>query len=145
MRKYIELIQVKSEQMKVLTDRLLEEKNESGEYISSMKLLAEQLADEWKDTIEDRFDCTVEVDGSYDFGGMVDVYDFRRIIDNLASNVEKYASTSGKVEMYITLEKDNDKKHISYKTEEQNGKDHPRFGGKLRYRHQQHKEDRGIL
>ena len=117
MRKYIELIQVKSEQMKVLTDRLLEEKNESGEYISSMKLLAEQLADEWKDTIEDRFDCTVEVDGSYDFGGMVDVYDFRRIIDNLASNVEKYASTSGKVEMYITLEKDNDKNifHIRQK------------------------------
>lgn len=112
MRKYIELMQIKSEQIKVLTDRLLEDRNGRGEYISSMRLLAEQLADEWEDVIGERFDCDVNVYGDCDFGGIVDVYDFRRIMDNLASNVEKYASDSGKVEMSIILESNDDAGNI---------------------------------
>lgn len=112
MNKYIELMQLKSEQIKELTDRLLEEKTVNGEYIGSMDLLARQIAEEWEEIIKKRFKCDVDVVCNEDFGGIVDVYDFRRIMDNLASNVEKYADTSEKVKMNLFIEKDNEKKII---------------------------------
>lgn len=87
---YVELVKQKSEQIKSLTDRLLDggrtlEKFENGRF------LVEQLCDEWEADVEETHICEVDLSKCPEFAGEFDVQELRRIFDNLASNVRKYA------------------------------------------------------
>ena len=88
---YLELMQQKAEQIKGLTDRLLDGSTGKTERIENGRFLMEQLADEWTTVLEDTFACEVDLENCPEFSGEFDVQDLRRIFDNLASNVEKYA------------------------------------------------------
>lgn len=88
---YISLMQQKAEQIKVLTDRLLEGRSRSLEQIDSGKFLMMQLADEWEAALENKFNYQVNLEKCPEFSGEFDTQELRRIFDNLASNIEKYA------------------------------------------------------
>ena len=102
MRDYIRLMQTKTEQIRELTDRLLGRETQNPEPVEHIRLLMEQLAAEWEESLEERFLCRADLSGLSDFSGMADVYAFRRIFDNLASNTEKYADPQRPVELLIT-------------------------------------------
>lgn len=98
---YITLMQQKAEQIKVLTNRLLDGGRRNPEYMENGRFFMEQLADEWETFLEDKFNCQVDLEACPDFAGEVDVQEFQRIFDNLASNVEKYANEEKNVDLRI--------------------------------------------
>ena len=102
MRDYIRLMQTKTEQIRELTDRLLGRETQNPEPVEHIRFLMEQLAAEWEESLEERFLCRTDLSGLSDFSGMADIYAFRRIFDNLASNTEKYADPQRPVELLIT-------------------------------------------
>lgn len=104
MRDYIRLMQTKTEQIRELTDRLLGRETQNPEPVEHIRLLMEQLAAEWEESLEEHFLCRTDLSGLSDFSGMADIYAFRRIFDNLASNTEKYADPQRPVELLITGE-----------------------------------------
>ena len=93
MREYMTLMQQKAQQMKVLTDRLLEGGSRQPEYIENGRFLMEQLAYEWEAELENEFDCQIILENCPSFSGEFDIQELRRIFDNLASNIRKYADT----------------------------------------------------
>ena len=101
MKNYMELVQAKSEQIKILTDQLLGKKESNREYIENGKLLMEQFVSEWEEWIEDEFCCEVHLEHCKPFHAKMEISDLHRIFDNLASNVKKYAEKEHKVEMFI--------------------------------------------
>lgn len=107
LEEFLELIRRKAEQMKLLTEQLLDGGCRLTE-IDDGKLLMTQLADEWLETLEEDFACQVNLSQCPDFKGQIDVEEIRRIFDNLSSNVIKYASHSEPVLLEIKTEK----KHI---------------------------------
>jgi len=101
MKEYISLVKNKSAQMKILTDRLLNEGQRKPEFFKNGKLLFEQLAEEWKELLEDEFECHVDIGECENFQGEFDLAELRRIFDNLASNIQKYADALKRVELKI--------------------------------------------
>lgn len=93
---FLNLTKRKAEQMKLLTEQLLDGGSRLTE-IEDGKLLMAQLAEEWAETLEDEFDCRVRLEDCPDFSRQLDVEEMRRIFDNLASNVEKYGEPSAAV------------------------------------------------
>ncbi len=79
----------KGQQIKALTDRLLDSGSRDLETIEDGKLLMEQLAGEWEEILENTFPCIVDTKNCPAFYGSFDIQELRRIFDNLASNVEK--------------------------------------------------------
>ena len=65
----------------------------------------EQLAAEFEEDLEERFDVRIDLSGSPPFAGAFDVQELRRIFNNLSSNVQKYASTEQPV--YLNIRVDN--------------------------------------
>ena len=111
-QEYIALVQRKGQQIKALTDRLLDsgsrdlETIEDGskrnvEPVENGRLLMEQLAGEWEEILENTFPCIVDTKNCPAFYGSFDIQELRRIFDNLASNVEKYADREQPVELRI--------------------------------------------
>ncbi|MGN1231746.1 MAG: histidine kinase dimerization/phospho-acceptor domain-containing protein [Anaerotignum sp.] len=98
-QEYIALMGRKARQIKALTDRLLDSGSRNLERIEDGRLLMEQLAGEWEEILEDRFSCIVETKDCPRFSGTFDIEELRRIFDNLASNVEKYADRERPVEL----------------------------------------------
>ena len=105
MRTYMELVEQKSRQMKVLTDRLLDGGNRQLEFIENGSFLMEQLVDEWSMELEEDFLLEVDMMQCPKFSGEVDIQELRRIFDNLASNIRKYAQPSEVVTLQV-LEKE---------------------------------------
>lgn len=103
---HLALMQKKAEQIKILTDRLLEGRDRSPEWIEHGKLLVEQLAEEWTETLEESFLCTADLTDCPPFSGEFDVQELRRIFDNLASNIEKYADAEKNVDLRISRKDD---------------------------------------
>lgn len=103
MNDYISLIQRKTEQMRVLTDRLLDGGKRNPETILDGKLMMEQLIDEWKELLEDTVACIIDIDHCPAFCGRFDIRELQQIFDNLASNIEKYADRSQPVELKIDV------------------------------------------
>lgn len=101
MQEYITLMQRKGKQIKALTDRLLDSGSRNLETIEDGRLLMEQLAGEWEEILEDTFPCIVDTKNCPTFCGSFDIQELRRIFDNLASNVEKYADREHPVELQI--------------------------------------------
>lgn len=99
-RLYAKLIDQKARQLKEMTDRLLNG-GRALEKIENGKFLIEQLVSEWEMMLEDEFICNVDMDKCPEFAGEFDIQELRRIFDNLASNVKKYADTEGPVAITI--------------------------------------------
>ncbi len=117
MDNYIALIQQKAEQIKVLTNQLLDGGNRTLEIIENGKFLMEQLADEWEACLEDTFLCDIHFEECPAFSGEFDIQELRRIFDNLASNIEKYADATQPVslrffekEQRLVIEQKNERK-----------------------------------
>ena len=100
-QEYIALVQRKGQQIKALTDRLLDSGSRDLETIEDGKLLMEQLAGEWEEILENTFPCIEKKKNCPAFYGSFDIQELRRIFDNLASNVEKYADREQPVELRI--------------------------------------------
>ena len=98
---YLDMTLRKSLQIKELTNRLLESENTPKEQISDGRLFLVQLAEEWLDSLEGEFDCMVDVAKDISFSRELDVQEFLRIFDNLASNIEKYADEQREVSLKI--------------------------------------------
>ena len=96
--KYTDMMLRRSTQIRELTDRLLDEGRSEPERIDSVKLLLEQLFEEWAETLEEGFECEMSITGE-DGAAEADVYAIRRIMDNLASNVRKYADPGRAIEL----------------------------------------------
>lgn len=90
-KNYMELVEQKSQQIKVLTDCLLDGGNRQLEQFENGRFLMEQLLDECIFGLEDVYDCQVNLEKCPSFSGKFDVQELRRIFDNLASNIHKYA------------------------------------------------------
>lgn len=101
---YIAMVQTKAEQIRLLTERLLGKKEENRERVENGKFLMEQLAAEWEEILEEKFICQVNLEKCGEFQGIFDISQLRRIFDNLASNVGKYADPSRKAELWISSE-----------------------------------------
>ncbi len=95
-QRQLQLIRRKAEQIRELTDVLLEGGHRKPEYFEDVRLLMEQLADEFEESLEG---FAVEADLTHcgPFGGSFDVQELRRIFDNLASNIRKYADAAAPV------------------------------------------------
>lgn len=121
-RAYVDFMIRKADQMKELSGQLLENCKHNTERIEDGRLLMEQLAWEWEEQLEDRFDVRVDLTGCPSFSGEMDIREFQRIFDNLYSNVLKYADESMPVELIVNkdegrlciLEKNKKKKNISH-------------------------------
>ena len=104
MKEYIFLMQRKADQMKELTDQLLENSRHRPEWMEDGKLLMEQLVLEWEELLEDRFTCKINLTECPSFAGEMDIRGIRRIFDNLYSNIEKYADENVPVELTVGVE-----------------------------------------
>ncbi len=93
LQEYFSLIRKKAEQMKGMTDRLLEGSKRNAEWVENGRLLMEQLAGEWEEILEDSFSCEISLEDCPDFRAEWDLQEILRIFDNLSSNVEKYADS----------------------------------------------------
>lgn len=100
---FLELTKMKADQIKLLTDRLLDGGSQLVE-VEDGRLLMVQLVTEWEESLEDKFMCETDLTGCPSFSGQFDIGELRRIFDNLASNVEKYAAEKDPVRLSITTE-----------------------------------------
>ena len=96
------LVARKTEQIKKLTDILLDGGHREPEFFEDARLLFEQLADEFESELEDRFQISSELSFVTAFSGNFDVGDLRRIFDNIISNIKKYAEPTEIVELVIS-------------------------------------------
>lgn len=101
MKAYMELVEQKSQQIKVLTDRLLDGGSRRLEFIENGRFLMEQLVDEWEAGLEDDFILAVSLKECPAFSGEFDVEELRRVFDNLASNIRKYADASLPIQLRV--------------------------------------------
>ena len=68
------------------------------------RLLMEQIAAEFEEELEEQFSVTVDFDRCAAFSARLDVQEMRRIFDNLASNIRKYADPNYPVTLAIEYE-----------------------------------------
>ena len=101
-REYVALVGKKTAQIKQLTDILLDGGRRNVEYFEDVRLLFEQLAEEFESTLESEFSLNVDLSHLPATSGRFDVGEMRRIFDNLISNVEKYAEPAEAVALAIS-------------------------------------------
>ena len=89
-RQQLQLIHKKAEQIKNLTDILLDGGKRNVEDFPDAFLLLRQLTEEFEETLEDMTPA-IDLSGCGSFAGCFDVQELRRIFDNLATNIQKYA------------------------------------------------------
>ena len=101
MQGYMELVRTRTIQVKELMDQLLEGKTGTWEKVEDIRFLVEQFAGQWEELLEERFSCRTDISGCASFTGQADITALQRMMDNLVSNVEKYADPSGAVELTV--------------------------------------------
>ena len=101
-KEYLLLVSKKTAQIKELTDILLDGGHREAEYFEDVRLLFEQLADEFESELEDPFRTSIELSFASALSGNFDVGDMRRIFDNLISNIRKYADPIDAVVLSIS-------------------------------------------
>lgn len=97
-------IRKKAEQIRDLTDILLEGNRRNPEHFENGKLLLEQLAAEFEESVEDDFSVETDFSACPAFEGSFDVQELRRVFDNLSSNVVKYADPAKPVILKVRFE-----------------------------------------
>ncbi|MBQ8474344.1 MAG: HAMP domain-containing histidine kinase [Clostridia bacterium] len=110
-KSYLKMIQKKAEQIRELTSLLLDGDKRETEYFDDAHLLMEQLAAEFEEELEERFDVRTDISLCPSFAGTFSVQELRRIFDNLSSNVHKYADPKNPV--YLSISREADGLHIS--------------------------------
>ena len=105
-KEYMKLIQKKGQQMKELTTILLDGTRRNVERFEDAKLLLEQIVAEFEEELEDDFQVVCDLADCLAFAGSFDVQELRRIFDNLASNIKKYANPEKDITLEIKLEKE---------------------------------------
>lgn len=100
----LRMIRKKAEQIRELTDILLDGARRSPEHFVDARLLMEQLAAEFEESLEERFSVRTDLSGCGKFAGTFDVQELRRIFDNLGTNVQKYADPAHPVFLTIQVE-----------------------------------------
>ena len=103
-REFLQMVGKKAEQIRDLTDILLDGGRRNLEEFEDARLLMEQLVAEFEETLEDDFSVMVNLSGCPAFSGAFDVQELRRIFDNLSSNVQKYADPGQKVTLSACVE-----------------------------------------
>lgn len=101
-KNYLALIKRKAEQIKDLTDVLLEGSKRNVEKFEDSKLLFEQLTEEFSEGLEEEYALVVDLSECSTFEGYFDLQELRRIFDNLASNIVKYADAGKPVVLKIS-------------------------------------------
>lgn len=104
-RMHLQMIRKKAEQIRDLTELLLDADKRNPEHFDDAHLLMEQLAAEFEEELEERFDVHTDLSGCSSFAGTFDVQELRRIFDNLSSNVHKYADPDQPVYLNIWTDK----------------------------------------
>ena len=102
---HLQTIRKKAEQIRDLTALLLDADQRHPEHFEDAHLLMEQLAAEFEEELEDRFDVRTDLSGCASFSGTFDVQELRRIFDNLSSNIRKYADPLQPVYLHIHTDK----------------------------------------
>ena len=100
----LNLIRTKAEQIRDLTAVLLDGTRQKLEHFDDGRLLMEQIVSEFEEELEDQFSVVVSLERCPAFSARLDVQELRRIFDNLASNVRKYADPSNPVSLTIGWE-----------------------------------------
>ena len=100
----LRLIQNKAEQIRDLTAVLLDGTKRNLELFADGKLLMEQIAAEFEEELEDPFPVITDLGHCSAFSARLDVQELRRIFDNLASNIRKYADPEKPVTLTIKVE-----------------------------------------
>jgi len=103
-REYLALIQTKAEQIKHLTNILLEGGKRTPELFEDARLLMEQLAEEAMEMLDPHYSLDLDLSKLPSFQGSFDVQEMRRIFDNLVSNINKYADPEKPISLAIRLE-----------------------------------------
>ena len=103
---HLQMIRKKAEQIRDLTQLLLDGDKRSPERFADAKLLMEQLAAEFEEELEERFDIRTDLSACPAFAGTFDVQELRRIFDNLSSNVQKYADPQKPVCLSICTDRE---------------------------------------
>ena len=103
---YLQMLQKKAEQIRDLTQLLLDGDKRTPEQFDDARLLMEQLAAEFEESLEDRFHVYADLSDCPSFSGTFDVQELRRIFDNLSSNVQKYADPGQPVHLRICADKE---------------------------------------
>ena len=70
--------------------------------MDDLRFLMEQMAFQWEEILEERFACRIDLEACGRTAGTLDVGGLWRIMDNLASNVEKYADPNRQVELTVS-------------------------------------------
>jgi len=96
------LIRKKAEQIRDLTDVLLDGGSRNPEYFEDASLLIAQLADEFESELEGEFTVSTDISECQTFSGSFDVRELQRIFDNIISNIKKYADHTVPVNLTIT-------------------------------------------
>jgi len=102
--RYFDLVGAKTEQIKHLTDILLDSAKCQTEELEDASLLFIQLADELEELLEGDFRVSVDLSALPRFKGRFDVREMRRVFDNLISNVQKYADSAEPVILRVALD-----------------------------------------
>ncbi len=102
-KNYLELIQKKAQQIQDLTNLLLDGHKRNVQYFEDGKLLFMQIIEEFVEEIENTLQIQTNIHTCPLFSGHFDVQEIRRIFDNLASNILKYADTTQPVTLDITV------------------------------------------
>ena len=101
---YLQTIRKKAEQIRDLTAVLLDGSRRQLEHFEDGKLLMEQLAAEFEETLEENFPLELDFSSCPAFAGQFDVQELRRIFDNLSSNIQKYADPAQPVRLGVAFE-----------------------------------------
>nr|WP_300004078.1 HAMP domain-containing sensor histidine kinase [Tissierella sp.] len=133
LERYIEVIQTKADQIKDLTDLLLDVDQRkvdiTDEPIVEGKLLFQQFISELEGALEDKdFNVDLDKNGLRDFKIRINIQDVTRIFDNLYSNIIKYADPKEKIgikvflkENYLIIEQSNKIKKKDIKKSQSHG------------------------
>ena len=102
-REYLNIIVKKADQIRALTDTMLERSNRNPEKIDNAGLLMMQLAAEFEEALDDCFIVLKDTSQCLSTAGVFDILEMRRIFDNLISNIKKYADFDRPVELQISV------------------------------------------
>lgn len=97
-------IRSKAEQIRDLTAILLDGTRRNLESFDDGKLLMEQIVSEFEEELEDQFSILTDFGRCLTFSARLDVQELRRVFDNLASNIRKYADPARPVTLAAEYE-----------------------------------------
>lgn len=102
-REHMALVLKKAEQIKSLTEILLDGGKREIEYFEDARLLMEQLVCDFEQALEDDFILETDLSECPSFCAHFDVRALQRIFDNLISNIRKYADPTQKTELSVSF------------------------------------------